>query len=72
MKAQSPGAERQEWYRARHPQLNLTLQNVAELHQIRAACRKTQSTPRQVLLDWAVQVLAEDPVAPITGVTPME
>ena len=64
MKKQSPGAERQEWYRQHHPQLNLTLQNAEERQQIRAACWKTQQTPRQVLLAWAAQVLVDESLPP--------
>ncbi len=67
MKKQSPGAERQEWYRQHHPQLNLTLQNAEERQQIWAACWETQQTPHQVLLAWAAQVLAMSP-SPRQGV----
>ena len=61
MKKQSAGAERQEYYRMHHPQLNCTLQNFQERGQIAEACRRTAQTPRQVLLAWVQQVLAKPP-----------
>ena len=41
MKKQSPGAERQEFYRWRHPQINITLQSPEEQRLIRQACVTT-------------------------------
>ena len=61
MKKQSPGAERQELYRWRHPQVNITLQSPEEQHIIRQACMRQHTTPRQVLLAWVAQVQADPP-----------
>lgn len=61
MRKQSPGAERQESYRWRHPQINITLQSQAERQSIRQECMRHHTTPRQVLLAW---VALQDPPSP--------
>lgn len=53
------GADRQYRYRTRHPQINVTFRNVEEYRAIKQAFIRTGSTPRDVLLNWAQQVLAE-------------
>ncbi len=61
MKKQSPGARRQEYYRWEHPQLNITFQNRDEPRKIHQACAVQHQTPREVLLAWADQILAQPP-----------
>ena len=53
------GAERQYRYRMRHPQINVTFRDVEEYRSIKQAAIRTSSTPREILLNWVQQVLAE-------------
>ncbi len=55
----TPGSERQDNYRNRHPQLNITFRDMDEEWTVRRALRRTDSTPREILLNWAQRVLAE-------------
>ena len=49
---QSPGAERQEWYRATHPQINITFRDRAEHDRVQWALLRHHQTARAVLLAW--------------------
>jgi len=53
------GADRQYWYRRQHPQINVTFRNAEEYRSIKQALICTGSTPREVLIHWAQQILAE-------------
>jgi hypothetical protein len=53
---QSRGAERQEDYRRRHPQMNVTFRDLDEHHRVRQALQQQRITVREVLLAWAATV----------------
>ncbi len=55
----TPGSERQDNYRSTHPQINVTFRNRDEDWAVRRALRRTGSTSREILLNWAQRVLAE-------------
>jgi hypothetical protein len=55
----TPGSERQDYYRSKHPQMNATFRDMDEYWIIQRALRRTGRTPREVLLNWAQQALAE-------------
>lgn len=61
MKEPSPGAQRQQFYRWEHPQLNITFQSRDEEATVLHACRVQHQTPREVLVAWAEQMLAKSP-----------
>lgn len=50
---QSPGAERQEWYRTTHPQINVTFRDPDEHRRVQWALARHHRTAREVLLAWA-------------------
>lgn len=54
----TPGKERQSDYRWKHPQLNVTFRNRDEYWTVMRALSRIRLTPRQVLFNWAQQVLA--------------
>ncbi len=49
---QSPGAERQEWYRTTHPQINVTFRDPEEHRRVQWALARHHRTAREVLLAW--------------------
>jgi hypothetical protein len=51
--------QRQYYYRLNHPQLNVTFRNADEDWDVRQALNRSSLTPRQVLLNWARQVLTQ-------------
>jgi hypothetical protein len=55
----TPGSERQDSYRSKHPQINLTFRDYDEYRTIQRALRRTGRTSREILLNWAQRVLAE-------------
>jgi hypothetical protein len=55
----TPGSERQDNYRSKHPQMNITFRDMDEDWTVRRALRRTGRTPREVLLNWAQRALAE-------------
>jgi hypothetical protein len=55
----TPGKERQSDYLLKHPQINVTFRDRDEDWDVRRALIRTRLTPRQVLLDWARQVLSK-------------
>ncbi len=69
---QSPGAERQEWYRLPHPQLNITFRDRAEHDRVQWALLRQHQTARTVLLAWAAgggEAAAPPRLAPGSPVT---
>ncbi len=60
----SPGAERQQYYRWKHPQLNITFHSPEEEALVRHACHAHHQSPRDVLLAWAEQHPARPPRPP--------
>ncbi len=64
---QSPGAERQEWYRATHPQINITFRDRAEHDRVQGALLRQHQTARAVLLAWVAGGEAAAPPQPVPG-----
>ena len=64
---QSPGAERQEWYRATHPQINITFRDRAEHDRVQWALLRQHQTARAVLLAWVAGGEAAAPPQPVPG-----
>jgi hypothetical protein len=56
----TPGSERQSNYRMWRPQINVTFRDQYEQWSAKRACWRTGRTPREVLLNWAQQALADD------------
>lgn len=59
MKEPSPGAQRQQFYRSQHPQLNITFQSREEEAMVLEVCWRQHQTPREVLVAWAEKMSAE-------------
>ncbi len=56
----TPGKERQAGYRFWHPQLNVTFAWRSDYHLVVRACAMRQITPRDVLIRWARNVVANE------------
>ncbi len=68
----TPGKDRQAGYRFWHPQLNVTFHWQLEYHLVREACRRAQTTPRDVLLRWARQIVDSSADRPKEDVDPVK
>ena len=66
---QSPGAERPEWYRATHPQINITFRDRAEHDRVQRALLRQHQTARAVLLAWVAGGGTDAPAARGSSVT---
>jgi len=49
--------DRQDTYRFWHPQLNITFHGRLEYREVQRALQETGRTPRQILVQWAHQVV---------------